>query len=147
MSKFCVTNQVLVSIIYKKWNSPTLANFVFLQSRSWIEHNLRKRGVIWLCCSTSSFWITNQVLVRNTCGNSNSPTLANFVLLSSRSWNVHNFCKQGVISFPTQRAMFGSQKVLVSIIFGNLSCPISANFLRLRSQSRIIPNLRKGGGF
>ena len=71
-SKFHVTSQVLASISLGNFNSSILENSVLSCSRSWIVHNLRKRGMFKLSHSTSKFCFIYQELVSISTSNCDS---------------------------------------------------------------------------
>ena len=97
MTYFCITDQECICIVLNNFNSPILANFALLCSRSLIVHNLHKKRI-------PLDLLLNNVLLRNESSmylhypeRLQLSILANFFLLCFRSLIVHNLDKKGTL--------------------------------------------------
>ena len=109
-----------------------LANYVLLCLRSWIEHNLRKKGFVQISYLTTKFWATKQVYVAIITRNYYAQILANYVLLCLRSWIEHNLCKKVFVQISHLTANFcATNQVYVTIIPHNYYAQILANYVLL----------------
>ena len=119
-TNFYTTNQVYVTIITQNYYTQILGNYVLFCLRSWIEHNLRKKGSIQLSYLTINFCATNQVYINITPHNFYTPILANYVLLCLRSCIEHNLRKKGFVQISCLTMNFyTTNQVCVTIITHN----------------------------
>ena len=106
--------------------------------------NLNERWAFYLSHITSYFCLTNQVLVGISLENFNPSILANFVLLCSQLWIVHNLCKTEAFWLSHITSYFSlTNQELFNVALDNFNSTIVANFIPLRSWLWIVYNLQK----